>query len=194
MNAIIRHVSAELHPLQTVFFRLARRTEPPDFADGALPYLRRAATNAALDIVQSKRAKTSVTFDGVGEAEEGVAVRLGLQVEDDAALVAVDAGEVAAGVAVEEGGAEECLQQIVGERHATDVGKGAGDGAEQVDEGFAGVQGAGDGGGGVVDGGVALDDARLGDLHAAVGADAPEVVAQQVDDHGQLGVVLGAIE
>jgi RNA polymerase sigma-70 factor (ECF subfamily) len=54
--------------LQTVFFRLARRNEPPDFAGGALPYLRRAATNAALDIVQSKRAKTSVTFDGVGEA------------------------------------------------------------------------------------------------------------------------------
>lgn len=54
--------------LQTVFFRLARRAAPPDFSGGALPYLRRAATNAALDIVQSKRAKTSVAFDGVGEA------------------------------------------------------------------------------------------------------------------------------
>jgi len=54
--------------LQTVFFRLARRAAPPDFSGGALPYLRRAATNAALDIVQSKRVKTSVTFDGVGEA------------------------------------------------------------------------------------------------------------------------------
>jgi RNA polymerase sigma-70 factor (ECF subfamily) len=54
--------------LQTVFTRLARRTRPPDLAHGALPYLRRAATNAALDIVQSKRAKTSVAFDGVCEA------------------------------------------------------------------------------------------------------------------------------
>lgn len=54
--------------LQTVFIRLARRADPPDFSGGALPYLRRAATNAALDIVQSKRVKTSVSFDGVGEA------------------------------------------------------------------------------------------------------------------------------
>jgi RNA polymerase sigma-70 factor (ECF subfamily) len=54
--------------LQTVFFRLARRRHPPDFAGNPLPYLRRAATNAALDIVQSKRVRTSVSFDGVGEA------------------------------------------------------------------------------------------------------------------------------
>ena len=54
--------------LQTVFIRLARRSAPPDFSGGALPYLRRAATNAALDIVQSKRVKTSVAFDGVTEA------------------------------------------------------------------------------------------------------------------------------
>jgi RNA polymerase sigma-70 factor (ECF subfamily) len=54
--------------LQTVFIRLARRTTPPDFSGGALPYLRRAATNAALDIVQSKRVKTSVAFDGITEA------------------------------------------------------------------------------------------------------------------------------
>jgi RNA polymerase sigma-70 factor (ECF subfamily) len=54
--------------LQTVFFRLARRAAPPDFPGGPLPYLRRAATNAALDIVQSKRARTSVPFDGIGEA------------------------------------------------------------------------------------------------------------------------------
>ena len=54
--------------LQTVFTRLARRSDPPDLSGGALPYLRRAATNAALDIVQSKRVKTSVPFEGVGEA------------------------------------------------------------------------------------------------------------------------------
>lgn len=54
--------------LQTVFTRLARRSSPPQFSGNALPYLRRAATNAALDIVQSKRVKTSVSFNGVGEA------------------------------------------------------------------------------------------------------------------------------
>jgi RNA polymerase sigma-70 factor (ECF subfamily) len=54
--------------LQTVFIRLARRSDPPDLSGGALPYLRRAATNAALDIVQSKRARTSVVFDGGHEA------------------------------------------------------------------------------------------------------------------------------
>ena len=54
--------------LQTVFIRLARRSQPPDLSGGALPYLRRAATNAALDIVQSKRVKTSVAFDGITEA------------------------------------------------------------------------------------------------------------------------------
>jgi RNA polymerase sigma-70 factor (ECF subfamily) len=54
--------------LQTVFTRLARRASPPEFAGNALPYLRRAATNAALDIVQSKRVKTSVSFNAVGEA------------------------------------------------------------------------------------------------------------------------------
>ena len=54
--------------LQTIFIRLARRSAPPDFSGGALPYLRRAATNAALDIVQSKRAKTSVAFNAITEA------------------------------------------------------------------------------------------------------------------------------
>ena len=54
--------------LQTVFTRLARRRTPPDLSAGALPYLRRAAVNAALDLVQSKRAKTSVPFDGATEA------------------------------------------------------------------------------------------------------------------------------
>ena len=55
--------------LQTVFARLANRAEPPDLTGGALPYLRRAATNAALDIVQSKRARTSVAFDGAHEED-----------------------------------------------------------------------------------------------------------------------------
>jgi RNA polymerase sigma-70 factor (ECF subfamily) len=55
--------------LQTVFFRLARRTEAPDLGTNALPYLRRAATNAALDMVQSRRARTSSPLDAVGERQ-----------------------------------------------------------------------------------------------------------------------------
>jgi RNA polymerase sigma-70 factor (ECF subfamily) len=49
--------------LQTVFTRLAGRKEPPDLSRGALPYLRRAATNAALDIVQSRHARSSTPLD-----------------------------------------------------------------------------------------------------------------------------------
>lgn len=49
--------------LHTVFERLARRTEPPDFVGGALPYLRRAATNAALDVVRSARLRSSVPIN-----------------------------------------------------------------------------------------------------------------------------------
>jgi RNA polymerase sigma-70 factor (ECF subfamily) len=49
--------------LQTVFTRLAGREEPPDLSRGALPYLRRAATNAALDIVQSRHARSSTPLD-----------------------------------------------------------------------------------------------------------------------------------
>lgn len=45
--------------LQTVFIRLARRQDPPDLSRGAVGYLRRAATNAALDIVQSKTTRSS---------------------------------------------------------------------------------------------------------------------------------------
>lgn len=49
--------------LQTVFERLARRSEPPDFAAGSRAYLRRAATNAALDIVQSRRVRDSLPLE-----------------------------------------------------------------------------------------------------------------------------------
>jgi RNA polymerase sigma-70 factor (ECF subfamily) len=53
--------------LQTVFTRLARRTEQPDFSIGSRPYLRRAATNAALDIVQSRRVKDGVPLEVAGD-------------------------------------------------------------------------------------------------------------------------------
>ena len=52
--------------LQTVFTRLARRTEQPDFSIGSRAYLRRAATNAALDIVQSRRVKDGVPLEIAG--------------------------------------------------------------------------------------------------------------------------------
>jgi RNA polymerase sigma-70 factor (ECF subfamily) len=51
--------------LQTVFLRLARRAAPPQFDHGPLPYLRRAATNAALDIVQSRRVRSSSPLTAV---------------------------------------------------------------------------------------------------------------------------------
>jgi RNA polymerase sigma-70 factor (ECF subfamily) len=61
--------------LQTVFIRLARRAEPPDFSRGAAGYLRRAATNAALDIVQSRAARTSAPLtdhrSGAADAAPG---------------------------------------------------------------------------------------------------------------------------
>lgn len=49
--------------LQTVFLRLARRSEPPDLGNAAGAYLRRAATNAALDIVQSRSVRSSSALE-----------------------------------------------------------------------------------------------------------------------------------
>ncbi len=49
--------------LQTVFTRLAGRSDPPDFTTGSSAYLRRAATNAALDIVQSRYARSGVSLE-----------------------------------------------------------------------------------------------------------------------------------
>ena len=53
--------------LQTVFTRLANREGPPDFSTGSRAYLRRAATNAALDIVQSKYVRSGVSLEVTGE-------------------------------------------------------------------------------------------------------------------------------
>lgn len=49
--------------LQTVFVRLARRADPPELGRGAAAYLRRAATNAALDLIQSRAVRTSRPLD-----------------------------------------------------------------------------------------------------------------------------------
>jgi RNA polymerase sigma-70 factor (ECF subfamily) len=52
--------------LQIVFARLANRDGPPDFSTGSRAYLRRAATNAALDIVQSRYARDGVSLEITG--------------------------------------------------------------------------------------------------------------------------------
>jgi len=49
--------------LQTVFERLARRIDPPDLSRGAAAYLRRAATNAALDVVQSRANRSTTALE-----------------------------------------------------------------------------------------------------------------------------------
>lgn len=54
--------------VHTVFLRLARRTSAPDLGPGAAAYLRRAATNAALDLVTSKRRKTTGSLTDIGDA------------------------------------------------------------------------------------------------------------------------------
>jgi len=56
--------------LQTVFTRLANRDGPPDFSTGSRAYLRRAATNAALDIVQSRYVRSGVSLEVTGEDVE----------------------------------------------------------------------------------------------------------------------------
>lgn len=56
--------------LQTVFLRLAGRSggeadEPPlELGPGAGPYLRRAAINAALDVIRSRKRQRAVDLDG----------------------------------------------------------------------------------------------------------------------------------
>lgn len=56
--------------LQTVFTRLANRDRPPDFSTGSRAYLRRAATNAALDIVQSRYVRGGVSLENAGDSVE----------------------------------------------------------------------------------------------------------------------------
>lgn len=49
--------------LQTVFLRLAGREEPVELGAGAGAYLRRAAVNAALDVVRGRRRRRAVPLD-----------------------------------------------------------------------------------------------------------------------------------
>lgn len=55
--------------LQTVFLRLVRSKRVPDLTPGPAAYLTRAAINAALDIVRSRKVASAVTLDGVSPAE-----------------------------------------------------------------------------------------------------------------------------
>jgi RNA polymerase sigma-70 factor, ECF subfamily len=54
--------------LQTVFMRLARREGPSELREDAGPYLRRAAVNAALDVVRARKRSRSVAIDDVDPA------------------------------------------------------------------------------------------------------------------------------
>jgi RNA polymerase sigma-70 factor, ECF subfamily len=52
--------------LQTVFLRLVRRTEPKSLAPNPAAYLVRAAVNASLDCLRSRRSPQSVTLEDLG--------------------------------------------------------------------------------------------------------------------------------
>lgn len=57
--------------LQTVFLRLAAREEPFELGDAAGAYLRRAAVNAALDVVRGRKRRRALPLD-TDEAPEPV--------------------------------------------------------------------------------------------------------------------------
>ncbi|MFN7961835.1 MAG: sigma-70 family RNA polymerase sigma factor [Thermoanaerobaculia bacterium] len=59
--------------LQTVFLRLLRREEAPTLHEGAASYFYRAAVNAALDLLRSRRRDRAVNLEEVsaGLADEG---------------------------------------------------------------------------------------------------------------------------
>ncbi|MCP4896333.1 MAG: sigma-70 family RNA polymerase sigma factor [bacterium] len=52
--------------LHTIFLRLSRRSEALDLGDGERAYLKRAATNSALDIVRSRKRRAAAPLDEVG--------------------------------------------------------------------------------------------------------------------------------
>jgi RNA polymerase sigma-70 factor (ECF subfamily) len=54
--------------LQTVFLRLARRDDPLDLAPSPAAYLRRAALNAALDVVRGRTRERGVALEEVSLA------------------------------------------------------------------------------------------------------------------------------
>ena len=56
--------------LQTVFVRLLRREDGPEIAAGAAGYFHRAAVNAALDLLRSRRHRGAVDLEEVGERLE----------------------------------------------------------------------------------------------------------------------------
>lgn len=55
--------------LQTVFLRLAAREEPFELGDAAGAYLRRAAVNAALDVVRGRQRRRALPLDTVDAPE-----------------------------------------------------------------------------------------------------------------------------
>ena len=59
--------------LQTVFLRLVRREQPPDFHANPKAYLYRAAVNVALDALRSRRRRRLVAVDELPEVAGPVA-------------------------------------------------------------------------------------------------------------------------
>ena len=73
--------------LQTVFMRLARRSQGPALSRGAGLYLRRAATNAALDLIRSRRTRNASPLEAVAEPEQDTAaapdeIQIGRELRD----------------------------------------------------------------------------------------------------------------
>jgi RNA polymerase sigma-70 factor (ECF subfamily) len=62
--------------LQTVFLRLVRREPNPDAADNLDSYLYRAAINASLDVLRSRKQRANVPLDDISRTEERVSASL----------------------------------------------------------------------------------------------------------------------
>ena len=62
--------------LQTVFLRLIRREQPPDFRANPKAYLYRAAVNAALDALRSRRRRRLVAVDELPEVADPAAASI----------------------------------------------------------------------------------------------------------------------
>lgn len=144
-----------------------------------------------------------VFFYGVGVGDDAAADgEVGGVLEEGDGADGDGEGEVAGG---EEGGDGAAVGvaavgfEFVDDFQGADLG-GPGDGAggeggaEKLGEGPGGFELAGDGGGGVEDGGVGFEGAWVSDADRAGEADAAEIVAVEVDDHGEFGLIFGGVE
>ena len=132
-----------------------------------------------------------VGYDASAYSHGGVAVVEGEGADGYVECGGAIGGDVADGSGVD---AAWVLFEVADDLHGADLG-GSGDGAageegaEDFVEGEVGADCAGDGGGHLEQGLVALDGEEVFDVDAAHGADAAQVVAQEVDDHDVLAAV-----